>query len=332
MRTVSSCPICKSSDCIELFKKRLLYIGSDTTGNILNIDYIRNYILFDKILKNKNPIDFSFKIDKNCGLIFFSPRPDEKDMVTKYDCVNELGDTKKREEFMYRGLSCDDKRASEIYHLVNNIQKIAKSNVIDVGGASGLTLKYFMKENKCFVIDYEKHKLFPGVKFLCETLEDFPKSMHAKLVLLCHTLEHIVDPVTEILRIKEILEPSGLLYIEVPLGCWKEYKETNNFLTHINFFSEGSLHYLLNMCGFTIRYLKLKPTLGRVRYGLTLVAIAENLQSINSKIDAYQISRTQMKEKYLSLEIYQALLNIKLMNIKLVPALYRYYQFSKQTK
>lgn len=252
-------------------------------------------------------------------------------MVIKYNSVNELGDTKKREEFLYHGLSCDNRRALEIYNSVCAIQKVRESNVIDVGGARGLNLKYFLKDNKCFVVDYEKHKLFDGVNFLGETLKDVPKSMRAKLVLLCHTLEHIVDPVREILNIKEILEPSGLLYIEVPFGCWKEYKETRNFLTHINFFSEGSLHYLLDMCGFSIRYLKLKPTLGRIRYGITLVAVAENSQPRNKKIEPYQITRTQMKEKYYWLELYQVFLNIKLMNIKSVPALYRYCRFLLQT-
>jgi len=332
MKTVSFCPICKSGQFEELFRRRVQYCGSDVCANILNIDYVRNFILFDRILHNRDPVDFSFRIDKNCGLIFFSPRPEERDMAIKYDIVNELGDTKKREEFLYHGLSCDDRRAFEIYKSVCDIQKVHKSNVIDVGGARGLNLRYFLKDNRCFVVDYEKHKLFDGVNYLGETLEDVPKAMRAKLVLLCHTLEHIVDPVKEILNIKEILEPSGLLYIEVPFGCLNEYKETRNFLTHINFFSEGSLYYLLDMCGFSIRYLRLKPTLGRMRYGLTLVAIAENSRPHNRKIEAYQITRTQMKKKYYGLELYQFVLNIKLLNIKSVLALYRYFQFLRQTR
>ena len=330
VKTVKFCPICKSEQFEELFR-RVQYYGSEVHANILNIDYVRNYILFDRILHNRDPVDFSFKIDKNCGLIFFSPRPEERDIVIKYNIVNELGDTKKREEFLYHGLTCDDKRAFEIYKLVRDVQEVHNSNIIDVGGARGLNLRYFLKDNKCFVVDYEKHKLLDGVNYLGETVEDVPKSMRAKLVLLCHTLEHMVDPIREILSIKEILEPSGLLYIEVPFGCWDEYKDTRNFLTHINFFSEGSLHYLLDACGLSIRYLKLKPTLGRVRYGLTIVAVAENSQSHNRKIEAYQITRTQMKGKYYWLRLYQIFLNIKLMNIKLVPALYRYYQFLRQT-
>jgi len=87
VKTVKFCPICKSEQLEELFR-RVKYYGSDVHANILNIDYVRNYILFDRILHNRNPVDFSFKIDKNCGFIFFSPRPEESDMVIKYNIVN----------------------------------------------------------------------------------------------------------------------------------------------------------------------------------------------------------------------------------------------------
>ncbi len=158
-----------------------------------------------------------------------------------------------------------------------------------------------------------------------------PKSMQAKVVLYCHTLEHVCEPAKEIFKIKEILEPNGLLYIEVPFGCRNEYKHTKNLLTHINFFSEASLYYLLDMCGLSVRYLKLKPTLGRVRYGPVIVAIAENSSPNNQKIEAYSITKNQMNSKNYRMEIYQALLNVKLMKFKLLIAAYRFYQIRQMT-
>ena len=92
-------------------------------------------------------------------------------------------------------------------------------------------------------------------------------------------VEHVVDPVREIGTIKSILEPDGLLYIEVPFGCWREYRHTRNLLTHVNFFSVGSLYYLLDSCGLSIRYLKLQPTLGRMLYNPVIVAVAQNSPS-----------------------------------------------------
>ncbi|MFC2025010.1 methyltransferase domain-containing protein [Chloroflexota bacterium] len=251
-------------------------------------------------------------------------------MATKYDMVNELGDSKQREASLYHGITCDDKRAFEIHKFVKSFAKVHNSNVIDVGGARGLNLKYFLDDNNCHVVDYERHKLSAGIQYLCETTEDVPKSTPAKVVLYCHTLEHVVAPVKEILRIKDILEPGGLLYIEVPFGCWNEYKHTRNFLTHINFFSEGSLYHLLDMCGLSIRYLRLKPTLSRVKYVPVIVAIAENSPPHNKKIDAYRITRSQMEGKHYFLRARQAFLTVKLMKFKLFLAAYRQYQSRRQ--
>jgi len=329
MKLTKSCPICKNKECEELTRRKVEYPGSDLYSNLLDIDYVRNYILFDKILRNREPIEFRFQICTGCGFIFFSPRPEESDMAIKYNLINELGDTKQREEFLYTGITCDDKRALEIYKSIAALVEVHNSSILDIGGARGLTLKYFLSDNDCFVVDYERRELLAGTEYLCETTEDMPESMQAKVILYCHTLEHIVDPVKEILRIKDILEPGGLLYIEVPFGCWNEYKHTRNFLTHINFFSEGSLYYLLDMCGLSIRYLKLKPTLGRVRYVPVIVAIAENSPPNNIKSNTYQMTRAQMEGKHYYLRAHQAFLTVKLLKFKLLLAAYRRYRFSR---
>jgi hypothetical protein len=103
MKVVNSCPICKYEQCEEIYRTKVQYPGSDLQSNLLNIDYIRNYVLFDKILHTKEPIEACFQICRNCGFIFFSPRPAESDMAKKYSFVNELGDTRQRDEFIYHG-------------------------------------------------------------------------------------------------------------------------------------------------------------------------------------------------------------------------------------
>ena len=326
MKETRSCPICKNEPCQELLRRRVIYPGSDLHSNLLDIDYVRNYILFDRLLHSREPVEFCFRICTSCGFIFFSPRPEESDMVVKYTLVNELGDGKLREGRLYQDIDSDDKRALEIYKSVSEFGNIRNSNVIDIGGARGLNLKYFLGDNNCFVVDYEKHELLEGTQALCETAQDIPESIRAGVVLYCHILEHVTDPVGELLKIRDILEPSGLLYIEVPFGCWNEYKYTRNFLTHINFFSEGSLYNLLDTCGLSIRYLRLRPTLGRALYNPVIVAITQNSPAQNGEIAAYQVTRRQMSSKHYWLRMRQAFLNIKLMKFKFLVAGYRYYR------
>ena len=332
MKTIGSCPICHSDRCQELQKKKISYPGPDPLSHLQDIDYIRNYILFEKILHTKESIQFTFYICNNCGFIFFSPRPEDSDMVLKYAMVNDWGDSKQREDYLYYGKTSDDKRAHEIYKSVSKFGSVTNSNVIDIGGARGLNLKYFLGNNNCFVVDYEKHELIKGARALCETAQEIPASVRAGVVLYCHILEHVVDPAREIRTIKEVLEPGGLLYIEVPFGCWREYQQTRNLLTHVNFFSEGSLYHLLDSCGLSIRYLKLRPALGRMLYNPVIVAIAQNSPPRNKKIEAYRATRRQMSGRHFWLRTYLVLLNISLMKFRLLTLAYRYYRLRRRNR
>lgn len=321
---VRSCPICKSEQCEKLLKRKLEYPGSDLQSNLLDIDYVRNSILFDRIIHNREPVEFCFKICTRCGLIFFSPRPEENDMVIKYNITSELGDVEEREKFRYK-ITYDDQRALEVYKSICSIREVHDSNVIDIGGGHGLNMKYFLGDNACFVVDYLRQELLDGTRYLCKTTKNMPDSMRCELVLYCHTLEHVVDLVRAILEIKDILQPGGLLYIEVPFGCWNEYKNTKNFLTHINFFSEGSLRYLLDVCDLSVRYLKLRPTLARKGYGLVIVAIAENSPPHRkATFDAYQITRNQMNGRHLGLRAHTLFLNARLMKFRFLTLLANY--------
>ena len=330
MKVTKSCPVCQNEDCQPLLKRKVEYPGDNLHSNLLDINYVRNSILFDRVLHHREPFEVCFQICTNCGFIFFSPRPEESDMAVKYSLANELGDGKQREEFLYQGIASDDKRAEEIHKTVTAFSDEHNANIIDIGGARGLNLKYFLEDNNCYVIDYERHELLDGVQYLCEKTGDVPESLQAEVALYCHTLEHAVDPVQEILRIKNTLAPGGLLYIEVPFGCWHEYQRTRNFLTHINFFSEGSLYYLLDMCGLAIRYLKLKPTLSRMKYVPVIVSVAANSTPDNEKIDAYQVTRNQMEGRKYGLRARQALLTARLLKFKVFSAAYRQYRFRRR--
>jgi hypothetical protein len=247
-------------------------------------------------------------------------------MVIKYQTTDELGDVEEREKDTYTHTNdYRSRRAFEIYRAISKIKSIQNRNVIDVGGAQGSNLRYFSETNACYVVDYQKRDLVDNVKYLCKTVKDVPDSIRCAAVLFCHTLEHVVDPVSEISGIKNILEPGGILYIEVPFGCWREYRSVKNFLTHINFFSEGSLAHLLDRCGLNIKYLKVRPALVGTGYArAVVVAIAENAPPHNAKIDGYQITRKQMKGRHYGLLLHKIILEIRLKKLNLLADILRY--------
>lgn len=64
------------------------------------------------------------------------------------------------------------------------------------------------------VIDVSDKAMPEGV----ELHEDF-KSIGASpdLVMICHVLEHLNDPVALLSEVNQVIDPQGMLYVEVPL-------------------------------------------------------------------------------------------------------------------
>lgn len=275
MKAVEFCPICHGQQFEQLLTRQVSHPGQELLTNLLDINYVRNYILFEKILQARDPVAFTFWICKRCGLIFFDPRPEERDLAIKYAIMDELRDTELRDAQRGEPLY-DDTRSRDIYSSLHRLKKLDGLTIADWGGANGYNLKHLVRNNTCYVIDYGKRDLIPGCEYLCQTIADVPEGLVFDVVLCCHTLEHMVDPVAELRSVRQVMSPGGLLYVEVPLGCHDEYRNTRDFLTHVNYFSEGSLAYLFSVAGLKPRYIKTKLTTIRWFRWLSLVAIAEN--------------------------------------------------------
>lgn len=303
MRAVEFCPICRGQQFEQLLTREVSHPGDELLTNLLDIDYARNYILFEKILHTRDAVEFAFCICKHCGLIFFDPRPDEGDLAIKYTIMDELRDTELRDA--QRGLPIyDSRRARAIHKSLSRLTRLEGLNVVDWGGANGYNLEYFSDRNTCYVIDYGERKLVDGVRYLCKTINEVPETMRFDVVLCCHTLEHMVGPVAELRSIRRVMSPGGLLYVEAPLGCHDQYRNTRNFLTHVNFFSEGSLAHLFSASGLKLRYIKTKLTTVRWFWWLSLVAIAENAPPEEASSNGYELTRQQMNNRLYDLYKY----------------------------
>lgn len=235
MKDIKKCLICGAKQYREIFRRNILYPDGDMNSNLLDINFVRNRILFDDILKNNSSMEFIFKQCMNCGFIWFTPRPDNVDMLIKYRKTIQLDDSKLRWRTRVQlEEPDDDKRAFEIAKRISKYRRTTSLNIVDIGGAEGHNLKYFLGDNTCYIVDFEKWDSVSEAIYLCETVEDIHHEMSFDLVLYCHILEHVVNPMKELFAIKSKLNANGMIYIEVPFGCWREYKNTYNFLTHIN--------------------------------------------------------------------------------------------------
>jgi len=71
-------------------------------------------------------------------------------------------------------------------------------------------------------------------------------------IILAHCLEHIDNPSNVLVRLKKLLNPSGILYVEVPI-LWNYITWSDAlYLTHKSNFDEEHIEYFVQNCGFTI--------------------------------------------------------------------------------
>jgi SAM-dependent methyltransferase len=256
MIQIKNCPICHSNKLKILKRHTFKYPGNNVKNNLNDISYIRRWILFQKIIPDEISFNFSSTLCCSCGFIFTNPRFNENEIKIKYETINELGSVKFR--IKNTPPANAKKRAKRIFTLIqrfHNFDRKKKPKILDYGGAAGDNLYFFMSNFQCNILDYERWNLPKKINYLGRNLSDLKEIEKFDVILLLHTLEHIVDPKEFLIQIASFLKKDGIIYVEVPLGCFQEWKFLREPLTHINFFSEESLYNCFKFTNLDIDYL-----------------------------------------------------------------------------
>jgi SAM-dependent methyltransferase len=132
----------------------------------------------------------------------------------------------------------------------------ANRRALDVGCGVGIMVRYLEflgfdaegVEISSWAVDYARNQL--GLRSVrAGTVYDMHYSDGSfGLVTLVHVLEHVDDPVPLIRELFRILEPGGVLYVEVP----SSERDTSDYFIddHFWFYSKHALHRLLACIGF----------------------------------------------------------------------------------
>ncbi len=128
---------------------------------------------------------------------------------------------------------------------------------LDYGGGKGCFAKALKNYGCNDIYVYEPYGNNPGINSVkWERDFDFIKTNKYDWIFLIEVIEHFLDPIEELKKIKNILCRNGRIVITTPnsLG-WRArkegfmWREANN-PTHINLFSEKSLRICLSRAGF----------------------------------------------------------------------------------
>lgn len=189
-----------------------------------------------------------------CGLIAQNPRLSDESLDKFYKSGyrgNKL-DAGHCDNMFERGM----RRGVYIQRfLEENGIRYKDSAVFEVGCAYGGILEQF-RRNGCDVkgcdlnippVEYGASRgldLRPGT---IDTLIDSGRK--ADIVILSHVLEHVLDPVAFLGKIKETLKPKGILYVEVP-GLENPKKRNLIQPGHLLYFNQDTICRMLEKSGY----------------------------------------------------------------------------------
>lgn len=203
---------------------------------------------------------------KNCSFVYASPRPSQQELSHYYSEAQT-------------STHCIDRRlgAKHAARRLKYLQKVVdfsdRRSILDIGCDDGTFLSLLGSRYEhldLFGVEPSQQraklaKALPKLNIWAETFEETHFERTFDVIMAIHVLEHLCDPIGFLNKVKSIMHPESLLYIEVPtvslsrldLPCGMRllapgYRSSE----HLWFFTKQTLHHLLEKQDFHIRAIK----------------------------------------------------------------------------
>jgi SAM-dependent methyltransferase len=190
--------------------------------------------------------------------------------------------------------------------------RVADPKVLDIGAYTGIFLRY-LKTAGISGIGIEPNEAAArygrdrfGIDILPIDFEKFQSTEKYDLITLFNVLEHLSNPQSTLIKIRQIISAHGILVIEVPnifhlfaklsYGYWHHFQHG-----HFWFFSFGTLRRLLDRCQFSVEYNTYVPK---------IVALSKLIDVTLSALKIYHYVSGEQYRRIRSLLLYKLLSSI----------------------
>ncbi|OGN75967.1 MAG: hypothetical protein A2X25_02160 [Chloroflexi bacterium GWB2_49_20] len=199
---------------------------------------------------------------QRCGLLWTTPRLDSNSLMEFYN-------SDYRQIYTGRKIATEKFWDDQVSH-GEKILKFVKSflgenfqemKVLDIGCGAGGTLMPFLNRGfQVFGCDLNDNYLATGrnrgLNLYKGEVKDLLFLNPINLVIASHVLEHLLDPLNDLLVISRLLSKGDFIYIELP-GIFQAYEIYGDFLrflqnAHLYHFTLKSLTRLLAQAGFSL--------------------------------------------------------------------------------
>jgi SAM-dependent methyltransferase len=206
-------------------------------------------------------------------MLYFEPRYSDAEMGRLYGRYRSEEYCRVRERFepgyaSINGMIGNDRtgianRKAHIESILRGVIEPPAGNLLDFGGDRGQFIPDSCRSANRFVYEASEADPVDGVVRIDSPEERGPYD----LILCCHVLEHLPDPMETVRRIHSLLATGGYAYFEVPveigvktivsmaLGRWIRQGSPGypQLHEHINFYSRHSLGNAVSLAGLVPR-------------------------------------------------------------------------------
>lgn len=256
MQIEKNCPICGSDRLSE--RKAYQFAENHTGGKRPRVDMLIDIYLKELQPEPSDRATVHMTQCESCSFLFTNPRLTTADLDKKYATIAQH-DLERRK---VRGRAPHvDRRRERVTPLITSWLPEGKEEapkILDYGGAEGFLLTPFIDAGaEGYVLDYINYpKEDDRITYLGQGLSEAARTAGPfDAIFVLHTLEHVADPVGMLRSLSELLTDEGVLYAEVPLGSWLEWRDLREPLTHINFFSEASFAAASREAGLRLEHI-----------------------------------------------------------------------------
>jgi len=201
-------------------------------------------------------------ICRNCGLAYLNPRWNKDRYQHFYE---------QEYDKFYRPQEISE-NAYQFDIPTNMVERIGlkdqmpqnPEHILDIGSGRGDALMYLKSqvwtEAQYFAIEpsenARKHLSSKGVEVITSDADNqWHIGLEGKfdLVIMRHVLEHFLDPLSILDKVRQVLKPTGIFYVVVPNAAKPKLPIVKHYfrVVHTYYFTQHSLNNVLQMCGLT---------------------------------------------------------------------------------
>ena len=251
-------------------------------------------------------------ICKNCGLSFLSPRWTEKKYLDFYR--NDYDKLYRPNVITKQYTTSPEKDPYSYYPILKRLQDQdliteKTKKVLDIGSGSGQKLALFKNVEpieELYAIEPSKN-CFPqlesrNIKVITDDIHTDWVQQYKNtfdLIIMRHVLEHFMNPLEVLKKLRETLSPNGIIYIAVPNSLILENRQLFKSyfrVVHTYYFNKLSMKNLVHKAGFEILEMKEGDDLHGLELFLMIKSSEEQLP-VEINTDYYNIQLAAFNKK-----------------------------------